>query len=154
MTDKKIIRGHKHGFTKNKSHLTNLISFYSGMADERTAVDIVYLDFRSASESVSHEICLDNLLMCGLDEQIVRWAENQLNGLAQRLIISRTKSVWRTVTSSYPRGPILFHIFINDLDDGAACTLSKFANDTKLVGEVDEPEGHASIQWDLDRLQK
>ncbi|PKU47305.1 rna-directed dna polymerase from mobile element jockey- hypothetical protein [Limosa lapponica baueri] len=71
--DTKIIRSCQHGFTKIKSCLTNMVSFYSGVVDERTAVDIVYLNFRNTSDNASHEIHVEKLLMCGPDEQTVWW---------------------------------------------------------------------------------
>ena len=49
---------------------------------------------------------------------------------------------------------MLLNIFINDLDNGTNCAPSKLADDTKLGGVVDTPDGCAVIQRNLNCLVK
>jgi len=105
--EKKFIRSSQHGFTKGKSYLTNLIAFYdvmTGWVDEERVVDVVYLDFSKAFDTVSHDILLGKLRKCGLDEWSVKWIENWLNCRTQRVVVSSAESSWRLVSSGVPPG--------------------------------------------------
>lgn len=58
------------------------------------------------------------------------------------------------VTQAQTLGPILFNIFIEDLDNGAECILREHAGHVKPGGVPDKTEGCVALQWNLNRLEE
>ena len=82
-----------------------------------------------------------------------QWLESWLNGREQRVCIDGTSSDWLRVLSGVPQGsvlgPILFLVYINDIDLVVENDILKFADDTKLYGIVSDQAQAESMQNDL-----
>jgi len=113
--------------------------------DKEIATDFVYLDFCKAFDKVPHNILLSKLERFRFDGWTAWWMWNCLSGHIQSVVVNGSMPRWASVTSGIPQGSILrevlFNIFINDINRAIKCTLSRFADDKKLSGAVNSPEG-------------
>ena len=110
----------------------------SDWVDEGKAVDIVLPDFKKAFDKVPHRRLLAKVRACGVAGQVANWIANWLSDRKHRVAVRGRMSCWEDVNSGVPQGsvlrPLLFIIYINDLESGVKSKLSKFADDTKLGG--------------------
>ena len=159
LSTKNILIDTQHGFTSRRSCLTNLIDFFDYITktvDSGDPVDLIYLDFRKAFDKVPHERLLSKLNTNGIDGYLYKCIRNWLIGRKQRVLINGMKSKWQNVTSGVPQGsvlgPLLFLVYINDIDIGITSRIAKFADDTKIGRNVKDLEGIKQLQKDLDRI--
>ena len=157
----KLIRNSQHGFRKGFSCATNLLVFLEEITmniDGKHNVDTVYFDLAKAFDTVPHRKLLSKLRAHGVDGLVYSWIEAWLADRWQRVCLDGVCSSWRRVWSGVPQGsvlgPILFLIFINDLDDQLSGNVLKFADDTKLYGVIDNHFHGQNLQKDIDILGK
>ena len=146
----------QHGFRRSKSCLTNLIEFMENALswmDEGSSSDVLFIDLQKAFDKVPHQRLLIKLRAVGIEGQVLKWIEAWLEGRKQRVILNGSASNWTEVFSGVPQGsvlgPVLFIIYINDIDELILSSLFKFADDAKLLGKVDNQEDIARMQKDL-----
>ena len=124
--------------------------------DSGKPVDVIYLDFQKAFDKVPHVRLLHKLQAHRISGKILQWIGKWLNGRQQRVVLNCNVSSWLHVPSGVPQGsilgPLLFIIFINDIDKGIVSKLLKFADDTKLVGKVSSEYEIEQLRTDLNLL--
>jgi ribonucleases P/MRP protein subunit RPP40 len=155
----KLIQDSQHGFVKNRSCLTNLLTFLDFVhdyVDKGVPVDVVYLDFKKAFDKVPHCRLMLKVKAHGIGGVLSNWIENWLCNREQRVVLNGKFSEWIKVVSGVPQGsvlgPLLFVIYINDFENNLVNKLLKFADDSKIFGEVSSEEFVEGLRLDLKQL--
>ena len=130
----------------------------TGLVDTGSPVDAVFLDFAKAFDKVPHRRLISKLLSHGIKGKVCAWITEWLRGRRQRVCLRGSLSDWLAVLSGVPQGsvlgPILFLIFINDLDYGIKNYILKFADDTKIFGSILNRSDFCQLQDDINSLVK
>ena len=121
-------------------------------------MDVIYLDFQKVFDKVPHQRLLIKLKSHGMGVNIVTWIQNWLIDRKQRVSVEGETSAWTAVHSGVPQGsvlgPLLFLIYINDLEDGIASNILKFADDTQNFRRVQTRQNCRTLQEYLNRLEQ
>ena len=151
----------QHGFLPRKSCTTNLLEtldFLSYKQAHKRWVDVIFLDFAKAFDSVPHHRLIAKLQSYGIEGSLLEWIDSFLRGRTQRVLLGEHASRTAEVKSGVPQGsvlgPTLFIIFVNDLLVTLESICKAYADDMKLLADVSDLTGHLALQRDLDTIVK
>ena len=145
----------QHGFTKNKSTMTQMILYLSELFEqvEQSTLATLYIDFEKAFDKVCHEKLLEKLLSYGIKGGSFKLIESYLLDRKQRVQVGNALSSERQVKSGVPQGsvlgPLFFNVFINDLPKTVMSNCYGYADDYKIVGR-----NAVTLQLDAARVWK
>jgi hypothetical protein len=152
----------QHGFMKGRSTCTQLVEFTDDIGkilDKSGQVDVFYLDFSKAFDTVPHALLLKKLSMLGMGNSLFKWFKSYLSNRYQRVIINGVHSQWLSVTSGVPQGsilgPLLFLMYVSDINLCLKyCKVKFFADDAKIYITVNDIRDCYKLQEDLYSLIK
>jgi len=157
-----LISDEQHGFLARRSTCTQLLeSFHDWTLSLRdnNPIDVVYLDFSKAFDSLTHPKLLHKLSSYGIRYELLTWIKAFLEDRSQSVLIDRNLSDSKPVISGVIQGsvlgPLLFILFVNDIVDlleaPAACKL--YADDVKLYSQI-EVSNVNSIASTLSKIEE
>ena len=160
--ENELLNSSQHGFMAKKSCLTNLLHCLeevTAILDSGDCVDILYLDFAKAFDKVQHKRLLSKLEALNIKGEILAWIKAWLSNRKHRVVLNGKQSDWCAVPCSVPQGsvlgPILFIIYINDIDgciEDIIALLLKFADDTKVIKRISTVADNLALQDVINNL--
>ena len=155
-----LISATQHGFRKGRSCLTQLLQHYDEILNnlnEGYETDVLYLDYAKAFDKVDHKLLLQKLKAYGISGRLYDWIQAFLTNRLQTVVVDGYHSAPKPVVSGVPQGsvlgPILFIIFINDLQSVVKnCKTGSFADDTKMQGKISIAGDTTLVQEDLNEV--
>ena len=122
-------------------------------------VRAVFLDISKAFDKVWHKGLLFKLKQNGVSGSLLMFFQDYLNNRKQRVVLNGSYSSYSTIESGVPQGsvldPLLFLIYINDLEKNIKSNIKFFADDTMLFSIVNDPAISANnLNHDLDIIQR
>ena len=152
-----VLTRNQYGFQKKKyccQQLLKCTNTWIKDIDDKTTVDVVYIDFKKAFDTVVHSKLLLKLESLISNRFICSWIRSFLSNRSQKVVLNNTHSDSVPITSGVPQGsvlgPSLFLIFINDIVDSIKHSeILLFADDLKVFNTS---HNHDLLQFDLNNL--
>ena len=164
LTGNGLLTSNQSGFRPLDSTTNQLLFLLSEISEsfedpKSLEVRAVFLDISKAFDKVWHEGLLFKLKQNGVDGNLLRFFESYLSRRHQRVGINGHFSDYATVESGVPQGsvlgPLLFLIYINDLECGLKSKVKFYADDTMLYSVVQDAFlSAASLNHDLELIRR